>query len=168
MRRTSKSYGHNPRTIQNVFVLLLLSLFACLSTFLVTMGAQAYRSAVDRADENNATRIMTAVVRSAVWAEDGGEVLVEDFGSLGIKTLTITDKIGDEVYYKRIYCYDGKLYECFQGASQDFDPEYGEDLCELKGFEPSIDGKMLTVKLTAPNDAEREIHTYLRAGSAEK
>ena len=167
MRTASKSYGHNPRTIQNVFVLLLLSLFACLSTFLVTMGAQAYRSAVERADENNATRIMTAVVRSAVWAEDGGEVRVENFDALGIKTLTIVDTIDDEVFYKRIYCYDGKLYECFQGSTQDFDPEYGEDLCELKGFEPSIDGKMLTVKLTAPNDAVSEIHTYLRAGGAD-
>lgn len=164
----SKSVGHNPRTIQNVFILLLLSVFACLSTFLVTMGAQAYRSAVERADENNATRIMTAVVRSAVWAEDGGEVRVEEFGSLGMKTLTIVNDYDGEVFYKRIYCMDGKLYECFQGASQDFDPEYGEDLCDLKGFEPSISGRMLTVKLTSPNDTVSEIHTYLRAGGAGK
>ena len=167
----SKKVGHNPRTIQNVFVLLLLSVFACLSTFLVTMGAQAYRSAVERADENNATRIMTAVVRSAVWAEDGGEVKIENFDAQGIKTLSIITEVGagdsKEVYYTRIYCMDGKLYVCYQGDTQDFDPEYGEELCDLKGFEPSIEGKMLTVKLTAPNDAVSEIHTYLRAGGAD-
>ena len=167
----SKKVGHNPRTIQNVFVLLLLSVFACLSTFLVTMGAQAYRSAVERADENNATRIMTAVVRSAVWAEDGGEVKIENYDAQGIKTLSIITEVaaGDskEIYYTRIYCMDGKLYVCYQGDTQDFDPEYGEELCDLKGFEPSIEGKMLTVKLTAPNDAVSEIHTYLRAGGAD-
>jgi hypothetical protein len=168
----SKKVGHNPRTIQNVFVLLLLSLFACLSTFLVTIGAQAYRSAVERADENNATRIMTAVVRSAVWAEDGGEVKIENFDAQGIKTLSIITEVkaedSKEIYYTRIYCMDGKLYVCYQGDTQDFDPEYGEELCDLKGFEPSIEGKMLTVKLTAPNDAVSEIHTYLRAGGADE
>ena len=162
----SKKIGHNPRTIQNVFVLLLLSVFACLSTFLVTMGAQAYRSAVERADGNNNTRIMTAVVRSAVWAEDGGEVKVETFDKLGITTLSIVNNYDGDLYYKRIYCMDGWLYECFQGSDQEFNPEYGEDLCELQSFEPSINGKMLTVKLTALNGEKSEIHSYLRAGGA--
>ena len=66
--------GHSPKLIQSVFVLLLLSLFACLSTFLVTIGAQIYRHSVESAEENSNSRIMTAVVRSAIWAEDGGEV----------------------------------------------------------------------------------------------
>ena len=56
-----KVIGNTPRTIQNVFVLLLLALFACLSTFLVTIGAQLYRNTVDSAEKNNTTRIMTAV-----------------------------------------------------------------------------------------------------------
>ena len=55
--------SRSPRIIQSVFVLLLLALFACLSTFLVTMGAQIYRNTVDSADTNNNSRIMTAVVR---------------------------------------------------------------------------------------------------------
>lgn len=164
----SKTVGHNPRTIQNVFILLLLSVFACLSTFLVTMGAQAYRSAVDRADKNNSSRIMTAVVRSAVWAEDGGKLQVENYDQFGMKVLSIMNEYDGEQYYKRIYCMDGKLYECFQGAESEFDPEYGEDLCDLKAFEPSIEGKMLTVKLTASDDTVRVIHTYLRAGGAEE
>ena len=63
--------------IQNVFVLLLLSLFAVLSTFLVTIGAQMYRTTVDSSEKNNNMRITTAVVRSAIWAEDGGDVKVE-------------------------------------------------------------------------------------------
>ena len=112
----SKTVGHNPRTIQNVFILLLLSVFACLSTFLVTMGAQAYRSAVDRADKNNSSRIMTAVVRSAVWAEDGGKLQVENYDQFGMKVLSIMNEYDGEQYYKRIYCMDGKLYECFQGS----------------------------------------------------
>ena len=73
----SKRAARSPKMIQNVFVLLLLSVFAILSTFLVTVGAQLYRNTVDSAEKNNNTRIMTAVVRSAIWAEDGGLVQVE-------------------------------------------------------------------------------------------
>ena len=55
-----KSIGNSPKTIQNVFVLLLLSVFACLSTFLVTIGAQLYRGTVDsgihRPDRSGADR----------------------------------------------------------------------------------------------------------------
>ena len=171
MSKSNKSHTHTSRTIQSVFVLLLLSLFACLSTFLVTIGAQIYRHTVESAEENSNSRVMTAVVRSAVWAEDGGEVKIENYDAQGIKTLSIITEVaaGDskEIYYTRIYCMDGKLYVCYQGDTQDFDPEYGEELCDLKGFEPSIEGKMLTVKLTAPNDAVSEIHTYLRAGGAD-
>ena len=58
--------SRSPRIIQSVFVLLLLALFACLSTFLVTIGAQIYRHSVESAEDNNNSRVMTAVVRSAV------------------------------------------------------------------------------------------------------
>ena len=62
----SKRAARSPKMIQNVFVLLLLSVFAILSTFLVTVSAQLYRNTVDSAEKNNNTRIMTAVVRSAI------------------------------------------------------------------------------------------------------
>ena len=59
----------SPRLIQNVFVLLLLALFACLSVFLVMVGAQAYRGTVDRADINNDHRIAAALVRRGFAAD---------------------------------------------------------------------------------------------------
>ncbi len=83
--------SRHPRLIQSVFVLLLLALFAVLSTFLVTMGAQIYRNTVDSAEENNHSRIASAVVRSTVWAEDGGKVLIEDLGD-GISALSVVNE----------------------------------------------------------------------------
>ena len=94
--------NHSSRTIQSVFVLLLLSLFACLSTFLVTIGAQLYRNTVDSAEKNNTSRIMTAVVRSAIWAEDGGNVIVEKMDNWDITALTVVEKYEDETNYKRL------------------------------------------------------------------
>ena len=163
-------------TIQSVFVLLLLSLFACLSTFLVTIGAQIYRHTVDSAEENSNSRIMTAVVRSAVWAEDGGEVKIEKFEDLGITSLTIVNDYDGEKYYKRLYCamdpdpLDGEprsyLWESFSSEETEFTAENGESLCELNGFEPSIDGETLKVDLESPNGTKSTIRIAMRTGGA--
>lgn len=157
-----------PRMIQNVFVLLLLALFAGLSTFLVAMGAQVYRNTVARSDSNNDSRILSAVVRSAVWAEDGGDVSVEKFDDLGLTALTITNDYDGDIYHKRLYCKDGYLWESFLSDERGFDGDTGESLCEAKEFVPVIDGHMLTVRVTDARDHESEIAVYLRAGGADR
>ena len=168
----------SPRIIQSVFVLLLLSLFACLSTFLVTMGAQIYRNTVESAENNSNSRVMTAVVRSAVWAEDGGEVIIEHFDNPDITALTVVNDFDGEKYYKRLYCavdpdpLDGEprsfLWESYNSAETEFKVEGGESLCELKSFVPSIEGKTLKVELEAPNGTKSTIRIALRAGGAEE
>ena len=170
--------SRSPRIIQSVFVLLLLSLFACLSTFLVTMGAQIYRNTVESAETNNNSRIMTAVVRSAVWAEDGGDVEIEHFDEMGITTLTIVNEYDGEKYYKRLYCavdpepLDGEarsyLWESFNSEETEFRVDSGETLCELNAFEPSIEDGMLKVDLESPNGTKSTIRIALRTGGAGK
>ena len=176
MSKSNKSHTHTSRTIQSVFVLLLLSLFACLSTFLVTIGAQIYRHTVESAEDNSNSRIMTAVVRSAIWAEDGGEVHIERFDELGVTSLTIVNDIGGEKYYKRLYCamdndpLDGEprsyLWESYNSEEIEFTAENGESLCELNKFEPSIEGNMLKVDLESPNGTQSTIRIALRTGGA--
>ena len=170
--------GHSPRVIQSVFVLLLLSLFACLSTFLLTIGAQVYRNTVESAEENSNSRVMTAVVRSAVWAEDGGEVLIEHFDELGITALSIVNDYDGEKYYKRLYCavdedpLDGEprsyLWESYTSEDTEFNVESGETLCELNSFIPSIEGKILTAEMESKDGTKSTIRMYLRAGGAEQ
>ena len=166
-----KRNEHTPGMIQSVFVLLLLAVFACLSTFLVTMGAQLYRNTVDSSDTNNTSRIMTAVVRSAVWAEDGGEILIEEYPELDITTLCIVNNYDGDRYFKRLYCApdeDGVryLWESFTSEDREFTGQNGETLCELDDFRPSLDGSMLTVALRAPDGTQKTIRLALRAGGA--
>ena len=170
--------GHSPRMIQSVFVLLLLSLFACLSTFLVTMGAQIYKNTIDSSENNSESRVMTAVVRSAVWAEDGGEVRIEHFDNPGITALCIVNNYDGEIYLKRLYCavdndpLDGEprsyLWESYTSEETEFAVESGETLCELNSFVPSIEGKTLTVEMESKDGTKSTIRVYLRAGGAEE
>ena len=171
----SKNIARSPKMIQNVFVLLLLSMFAILSTFLVTVGAQLYRNTVDSAEKNNNTRIMTAVVRSAIWAEDGGQVEtetlqydVEDGPSGELTALSILHEYDGEIFVKRLYAYEGWLRESFTEKEMPFNPEYGEELCEIAGFEPAINGKQLTVELETKDHQQSTVKMVLRAGGAEQ
>ena len=135
--------------IQNLFVLLLLSLFAVLSTFLVTMGAQLYRTTVESAEKNSDRRI-------------------EHIDEYDITSLTIINRYELGTYYNRLYVYDHHLLECFTMDDILFDPEYGEELCPLEKFEPSIEGKVLTVNLETSDHTEDIVRMYLRAGGAEQ
>ena len=166
--------SRSPRIIQSVFVLLLLSLFACLGTFLVTMGAQIYRNTVESSEDNNNFRIMTAVVRSAIWSEDGGDISVEHFDDLGITTLSIVNDYDGEKYYKRLYCavdpdpLEGEprsyLWESYSSEEYEFTADSGESLCELNRFEPSIEGNILKVELESANGTKSTVQMALRAG----
>ncbi len=152
-----------PRMIQNVFVLLLLAVFAAMSTLLVTLGAQVYRGTVERANANNQARILSAVVRSSLWAEDGvGQVLVENQD--GLPVLAVVSTYDDESYVKRLYCHDGMLYESFTSTEYAFDVEDGESICQAASFEPAIENGFLTVKLTGTDGEENTVQMQLRSG----
>ena len=252
--------GRSPKMIQNVFVLLLLSLFAILSTFLVTVGAQLYRNTVDSSEKNNAVRIVTTVLRSTIWAEDGGEgeIKVEKFrnGDQEMKVLSIIRQYGktkENVWVKRVFVYNGELKEGYNeyyrkirrkdlkqgqryleavenledaefgeedellddeladsGETADagvfeevvdaadsagtdgeykiatgneaneagaddyvyvirgFNPEEdGEPLCELIRFEPSRDGRLLSVELETVDHQTSTVRMFMRTGGAE-
>ena len=169
--------SRSPRIIQSVFVLLLLSLFACLSAFLVTMGAQIYKNTVDSAEENNHSRIASAVIRSAVWAEDGGDIQIEQMNE-NITALSVVNEFDGVKYYKRLYCamdsdpLDGEprsfLWESYNSEEVEFRADSGETLCELARFEPSIEGNILKVELESPNGTKSTIRMALRTGGADK
>ena len=116
--------------------------------------------------------------RSAVWAEDGGEVRIEHFDDLGITALCVVNNFDGEIYYKRLYCavdedpLDGEprsyLWESYTSEDTEFRVESGETLCELNSFVPSIDGQMLTAEMEASDGTKSTIHVSLRAGGAKE
>ena len=158
-----------PRMIQNVFVLLLLALFAGLSTLLVTLGAQVYRNTMETFDNHSTTRVLNSVVRSSVWTEDGnGEICVEKFDDLGITSLTVINDYDGERYFKRLYCKDGWLYESFTSEERQFDGETGESMCEATLFEPAIEGNMIRINIADAEGNRDTICIALRTGGADE
>lgn len=148
--------------IQNVFVLLLLAIFACMAMLLVTLGAQVYRTTVDRAEDLNARRVVSAVVRSSLWTDEGdARVYTESAGEL--EALAVEVEWDGERYVKRLYARDGYLYESLTAAERPFTGEEGDSLCTLDAFRPSVEDGLVTVRITLPGGQEQTVALALRA-----
>lgn len=156
--------NRTPRTVQNVFVLLLLALFALMSAFLVILEAGLYNDTVHAADEHNRSRVLNAVVRNAVWAADeAGSIHIEKQTDGALTALCFTDDFGEDgVYIKRLYCKDGYLWESYTDAERPFEGDAGDPLCEAILFEPALKDGLLTVRLQSPDGAEQELILALR------
>ena len=85
-----------------------------------------------------------------------------------LTALAILHEYDGETFVKRLYAYDGYLRESFTEKEMPFNPEYGEELCEIASFEPAIDGKKLTVELETTDHQSSTVKMVLRAGGAVK
>ena len=133
--------------MQGAFVFVLLGVFAVMSTLLVILGAQMYRSVEARADLSRESRILTSYVRGMVRAEDAEDaVRIEEID--GVETLSLHEMIGQDAYVTRLYVSDGMLCELFTKEERPFDPGHGTKLIEADSFHCKMDGRLLTVRLT--------------------
>ena len=65
-----------------------------------------------------------------------------------VEVLALTSEWDGERYVQYIYGYQGQLCELFTAAEYDFVPEDGEPVCAAQAFEPTLEGDLLTVRVT--------------------
>ncbi len=156
------------KRIQNVFVLLLLAVFAGACVLITMMAARVYRNTVVTSDQNNNSRVLSAIVRGAAMGEDSGIATIERFDEYGITSLTFVNDYDGDIYYRRLYLAEGHLKESFTSAERGFSPDMGDNLCEAQGFEPKLEGNLLTVEVTSTEGISQEVYVCLRAGGGAK
>lgn len=152
------------RTISQVFVFLLLGVFAVFSTLMVLLGAQMYRETIDQTDRQSERRVMFSYLNNIVRGNDGeGRIAVDNRN--GIDMLVFTDNFDGEVYETLVYCYDGNLRELFASADQEFEPEYGEMICGAADFQPVMaENGLLKLQVIDTQDQKHVFHVALRCG----
>ena len=83
------------RSADTVFALVLLTLFAVLSFFLVLIGGNAYRSTVARMDRNNQLRTTVSYIANKVRA-NGKEAELKTVN--GVSVLALKERTQDAAY----------------------------------------------------------------------
>ena len=148
-------------SMQGVFVFVLLGLFAVMSTLMVLLGAQMYRNTVDHSTANNEDRVLSAYVRSMIRAEDtSGAMEIGEYN--GVKALAMREDLDGETYVTWLYLYEGQLRELFTDVGYGFNPDSGVVVAPANSFEPSLEGGLLTVRMTDDKDRDCTVRVALR------
>ena len=167
----AKRRAQPPRQMQNVFVFLLLAIFAVSAIFLTALCAQVYRNTVQSANADNASRVLSAIIRGAAQGEDAGQVYVteERVGEAGaVPVLVFANDYDGEIYLRRLYCLDGWLRESFTAEEYGFQEEMGEPLVEAASFTPEVEGSLLRAGIVTPAGQREDVSVYLWAGGAKE
>lgn len=162
MSRFDNGTAHR-HTIAQAFVFLLLGVFAVLSTLMVLLSAQLYRDTVARTEEHADRRILSSYVTNVVRGSDeAGMISVEQ--RAGLDVLAMRMEIEGSDYETLVYCYDGALRELFVEAGEEFEPDFGEIICDAQAFVPEIHDGLLEIGLVDANGCEDRVCIALRTG----
>lgn len=162
MNGTMNGSKHN-HTISQAFVFLLLAVFAMLSTLMVLLSAQLYRGTVAQTERTGDKRVLSSYITNVVRGNDGaGMVHVDE--RAGVRMLVFDWEDSGEHYETMVYCHDGYLRELFADVRQEFDPEYGEEICAARAFEPALQDGLLEIRLEDEYGQESVLRLALRCG----
>lgn len=153
-------------SISQVFVFLLLGVFAVFSTLMVLLGAQLYRGTVDQTEQHSEKRLLFSYINNAVRGNDAANLVSVDNRS-GIDVLVFGFEADGELYETLVYCYEGSLRELFISAQQEFEPDYGEVICSAETFIPRLEDELLSIRIAGTSGQEEELHIALRCSQEE-
>lgn len=112
--------------------LLLFGVFTLSAASLTVVGAQIYGRISAASQQSNDLRASCSYLTNKVRS-CGGEMSIQPGPGEG-DMLILSEEIGGEAYYTRIYLNNGFLTESFLPASIPFDPDNGEELVEAASF----------------------------------
>ena len=116
-------------TIDRIFILALLALFAATAFLLVSIGARQYKSIADSMTTNYETRNVSSYLGEKMNQNDvAGSVVVSSVGSA--PAIALSETLNDNVYTTYIYCYDGYLREITVSADTVVSPGDGQKIIE--------------------------------------
>lgn len=156
-RHARETPGH---MIGDLFTFVLFAAFLLLSLLIVVIGVDGYRSVVDASDSVSGVRTTLGYVAGKIRSEAAQDgVRIEEMA--GVNALVLTEVYEDTPYDTVIYYLDGALYETSGNLQElEFEPEYGQRLIEISGFEAEWTEENL-LKLTAISPDGRSQSTHL-------
>ena len=157
----------NRHSVDVVFVLLVVCLFAVCSLFIILLGGQVYQGIQNHTEENYDSRTGLAYVVNKVRAYDESGVISVGENN-GVKTLVFTQNEGKQTYYTFIYFYDGSLREIVLNSNKSFDLSSGDAIVAAQGLDLIQNGNQITIKITGITAQVFSCTVTLRSESLER
>ena len=157
-----KTHRH---TIDNIFVLVLLTLFSAVALLVVFIGAKEYHSIANAMSDNYKTRTVTSYLQEKLNQNDAGQCISVTYVG-DCPAVSIRRNANGSDYYTYIYCYNGYLWEITGQTSLAVNPGDGLKVIEANGFSASYITDNL-IKLTVTDALDHTRHLYVSLNSTQ-
>ena len=150
-------------TVDALFVITLFLVFAISVVALTGTGAGVYQNVVDKMSSNYNSRTSFSYIYNKVHQSDM-DGLVDVGQYMGNDALIISEEIDNITYCTYLYEYDGNIKELFTRAGQEFDPSYGTDILEVKGFSISkVTDSLYRFDIKPVKSADETLFVHVRS-----
>ena len=160
--------NNNKTDISFALPLLTLAIFALCILLVLLFGAKLYKNAIDQDrihfDKRTANQYLLTRIRQS---DTEGMVFIGSFESGQASqqgdTFYLVEKLDGELYYTRIYCYNGYLYELFTAAEDQFEKADGEKILPLAHLSFQMEGSLLQIHIEHTDRSVSDLTANLRS-----
>ena len=157
--------SENRHTIDFLFVIALLFLFAFMAIMLIALGASVYQRNVSLMEKNYETRTSYAYVTEKIRQADAtGNLQIGTIDQL--PALLLYQEINDVSYTTYLYQYNGKLTELLARTGSSLPAGSGQPIIPVKDFKiDRIADRLYCITVTEPDDSNISIYLSEGAGN---
>lgn len=151
-------------TVDMLFVIALLFLFALGALMLIALGSSIYKRGVDTLTKSYDKRTAYAYITEKLrQCDEEGSISTDIFNKSG--AIRIDSQIGDTPYVTYLYDYDGALMELYARADAgDLPPESGQKIMNIQGLVINSKGNgMLEITITLEDGEDLTFITAKRS-----
>lgn len=162
-----KLQKHN---IDNAFVIVLFAVFAVTIVAVLALGANSYKSLVERDNEAYNKRIITSYISAKIRNYDAYAAIevtdsYDEEKQDGMNTLHLYEMIEGQLFEQKIYFYDGYIYEMFTVAGNNIEPEAGNPIMEAKALNFKKEDSVIRITSVDVDGRENAATVALRCES---
>lgn len=147
--------GEKKHSINIVFTLALLGIFALSALFVAVLGAQVYGRTAEQMDDNYNSRTSLVYITEKIRQCPGKDISIKEVGDS--QALVLTQDIDGEKYESWIFDADGKLREVLVSAGSTVSPIDGQEIMDVYDFSLELSDGLLEICVFDNNGEENSV-----------
>lgn len=165
MKKTENKYN-----IDAVFVLILFAIFAACVLMVLLFGASSYKNLVNQDAASYEQRVAVEYIAAKIRHNDESNAVSigsftdrKDITADEYNTLYLKLEVEEELYYTKIYYYDGYIREVLSVDGVDLSPDDGNKILKAKGLFLKQDDSMVTITVINEDESISELQLAVRS-----
>ena len=143
--------GKKKHSVNMMFTIMLLGIFALSAIFVAVMGAKVYANSADKMQANFDTRTSIVYLSEKIRTCPGDNYRVREVD--GSTALVLTEKLGDSYFESWVFVRNNKLSEVMVRQGDEIYPGAAQQIMDLRSLDAVIrDGGIEITVVTVAGD----------------